>query len=367
MRMTTKAALILGVLLQAALAMGQPSEHYRPILVKRGQVVYVFRVSTSGSVQRLPLRLSDFGCGFAKVGLSDPLMSPDGHWIALTRNQELRLLDMSSYQETPLTWVNRDCPDSLAWVVWITQWSADSRHLLYRVTRHPFVRWRPGCYGRQGYFIYDVDADTTLKIELPGFAECWLPNGDFVLSTDLDAEYTSFLLGGGPDLVWFAPGDTLRHFFSAASGCDKASCFDNIRCNPQGSHLAMYYRPTGGIVELEIATGQLTEITGPADAPSVHGAFYSPGGQHLAWLERNWSHRAFTEALVRVDGETVLQCPSWLYAEDISWVSDSTVVVACRDSLYVVDVQSGCLQNRPVRISEVPNKRKHSKRGAQGQ
>ena len=246
--------------------------------------------------------------------------------IAFVRDNDLWLLDIGTGSVTQTTHLGRPYTDSQASVfVLVTEWSSDSRRLLYHVMagetedpegRSPELEVRAAEYG---FHIYDMESGESQPIDIPEGYLTWLPSGDFLLTmTDsLPLDGQLFRLGaegGDPALVtsqrgWFLQADR--------------SPDGNLLLVSLGRRVAG--RTMSQIVEVDVA----------------------PSGTHIAYQHRLEQP---TRYIVVVDGKAVYHCKTASSSCTPQWIDDRWLVILDvgldEKALVVVDADSGEVKGR---------------------
>jgi hypothetical protein len=163
----------------------------------RGRLAALLRVCDDGTIMNSGVEYEDLGHD-PTCGLRGAAVSPDGAWVAFTREGDLSLYATQSEREVPLTWIGQPHEPGLAEVfAGILAWSPDSRSLVYAVcpgrTSGPLcepppepIRMRPASYGyyrldlATGVGVPIADDDPLGRLLVHHFA--WLADGSFLLA-----------------------------------------------------------------------------------------------------------------------------------------------------------------------------------------
>jgi hypothetical protein len=322
-----------------------------PCLVLAGvdTTVAVFAVADSGRVERLPFRFARHRYGCVGEGDSGPILSPDRRHVAFVRDRDLLLLDLRTNSQRTVTSVPNGPSVRGGSQPYITQWSSDGRRLLYCIgSSGPHASFAGP--RAEGFYVFEVATGLSTPIALPSEFVCWLPSGEFVLSLWRPSEAGESGVNGELALYRFNAADSIGPVrLTPPCNGHLAYCYTQVVANSAGSRLAMVYWPSpdslNRIVECDLATGTLLPVPALGSCDDCQRPSYSPSGEHLAVLDyplRGKRNRATDEdTTVLVDGRAIATCHGMMGSDAISWVSDSTMVVTCQDSVQVVNVNNG--------------------------
>ncbi len=308
----------------------------------------VWRAYADGRIELLPYSFPERGSQFAHYGSTHPLPSSDQRHIAFGRDNDLWLLDVGTGSVTQATHVGRPYTASHASVyVLVTAWSSDSRRLLYYVMagetedpegRSPELEVRVAEYG---FHIYDMESGESQSIDIPGEYLAWLPSGDFLLTlTDtIPVQRQLFRFGAeGGDLALVTPQ---RGWFSQAD----RSPDGNLVLVSIGRRVAG--RLTTQIVEIDVTTGAVQEVTSLGGWAEFQWARFSPSGTRIAYQHRL---NEPTRSMVVVDRKAVYHCKTGSTRCIPQWIDDRSLVILDlgpdEKVLVVVNAESGEVKGR---------------------
>ena len=304
----------------------------------------VWRASADGRIEQLPYSFPERGTQYANHGSTYPLPSSDQRHIAFVRDNDLWLLDIATGSVTQATHLGRPFTASQASVyVLVTTWSSDSRRLLYHVT-HGQTEGSPDLElpaAEYGFHIYDTESGESQPIDIPGEYLAWLPSGDFLLSlTDpIPVERQLSRLGAeGGNLALVTPQ---RGWFGQADGSPDG----NLLLVSIGRRVAG--RTTSQIVEVDVNTGAVQEVTWVGGWAEFQWPRFSPSGSRIAYQHRL---NQPTRYIVVVDGKQVYHCKTVSSRCTPQWIDDRSLVVLDlgpdEKALVVVDADSGEVKGR---------------------
>ena len=304
----------------------------------------VWWVSADGRIEELPYSFPEGGSRDANHGSTYPLPSSDQRQIAFVRDNDLWLLDVGTGSVTQTTHVGRPFTANQASVyVLVTTWSSDSRRLLYYVTYgrtmgSPELELPAAEYG---FHIYDTESGESQPIDIPGEYLAWLPSGDFLLTlTDtIPVEGQLFRLGAeGGNLTLVTPQ---RGWFGQADGSPDG----NLLLVSIGRRVAG--RGTSQIVEVDVTTGAVQEVTPAGGWTEFQWPRFSPSGTRIAYQHRLNEPTRF---VVVVDGKPVYHCKTVSIRCTPQWIDDRSLVIPDlgpdEKALVVVDADSGEVKGR---------------------
>ena len=303
----------------------------------------VWRAYADGRIEQFPHSFPESGTEFAHYGSTYPLPSSDQRHIAFVRDNDLWLLDIGTGSVTQTTHIGRPYTASQASVfVLVTAWSSDSRRLLYYVMagetedpegRSPELEVRVAEYG---FHIYDTESGESQPIDIPGEYLAWLPSGDFLLTlTDTIpvARQLSRLGAEGGDPALVTPQ---RGWFTQADGSPDG----NLLLVGIGRRVAG--RLTSQIVEVDVTTGALREVTSVGGWAEFQWARFSPSGTRIAYQHRLSQPIRST---VVVDRKAVYHCKTASTRCLPQWIDDRSLVILDlgpdEKALVVVNADSG--------------------------
>lgn len=305
-----------------------------------GQQVSVWRVWSSGIVERLPFQFTNEG-GTSGLGDVGPVVSPDQRWIAFARDNDLWLLEVETGKEKQITHVGQPFDESYVSVfIYITAWSSDSGKLLYHVSHGvygcegdcPDLQIRPQEYG---FYIYDLKNGTTRRLkvpgelEIPGPLQAWLPNGDLIL-TPQDAEYLN------ERLVRFdALTKTEEPLGTPRGGCGQ------LDVTQDGRWLVATFHATGNdnqIIKIDLQSNAVHEVSKKGGWAEYQWPRFSPSGSRIAFVHSLQQPHATPQETLVVEERQVYACAERI---DFQWIDDTAIAVVCQNELIIVDAETG--------------------------
>jgi Tol biopolymer transport system component len=260
---------------------------------------------------------------WANHGSTDALPSPDGRHIAFVRDRDLWLMDVSDTSSLRL--IDLGEPPTEEWgaiQVLVTQWSHDSRRILFYVAEgeledpegeHPDRRSRPVQYG---FHIIELSTRMITPVELVGDFIAWLPDGTFVTTEPATPRTNSTLLHYEPVSGRAEEMLPFRGWFGRASVAADGFAFAIAVGRRPGTELGSQ------VFRVDLAASSVDSITplggwGEYGAPAI-----SPSGAQVAYV---W--RADTVSHVVVDGAPVIQCGDRNFRCRLSWVDEDVLAV----------------------------------------
>ncbi len=354
--------LLFAIVLSGDSAASDADDVCRHILAPADDSVRVFLACESGRVQALPIRLPRSNVGAMGRGIAGPVLSPDGRWVAFTRDRNLVLLDLAQGSETRATQLASDTTAHLAYSVYITSWAPDSRRLLYCVfLTRGHVHVVPS--SASGFFIYDVLSGVSERIQPPGVFECWLRNDEFVVSGEISDDLTSAFVVSGRDLfLWSSHDPTDAHRLTVCCDSNRVFCFAQVAAAPDGSEIAFCYKPvphSTQIARLDVTVGEIFPVTEVASGARYQWPAYSPSGQRLAFVAYGVG-----VSVLQVDGRPIAECAGSLGPDRFAWISDRALAVICGDSLRILDAETGAVLGAAECGRQASNKRLNPPAGA---
>jgi dipeptidyl aminopeptidase/acylaminoacyl peptidase len=230
-------------------------------------------------------------------------LSPDGQQVAFTwmRDEQTDLYVMPTAGGWPRRISTRR---KLAWPDVAGQWSPDGRFLAFDMNGH----------------VYVVPAEGGLPRKISGFATAasnpvWMPDSQGLIIT-VERDDSEQLLLTNHEGVWPRPLVTRKD----------GDCW-HAQPSPDGRFLCYTFRPFNDLNRLdihlvELATGQIRELTNWPKVRNWHGR-YTPDGSQIAFISQK---SGWNEVwLVHPDGEGLRQLTQ-LGADvaDIAWSPDGT-------------------------------------------
>ena len=318
------------------------AENATILITHRNQV---WRVSAGGTAERLPFEFHGpgGGSGLRGHGTTGPLPSPNNRLVALTRKNELWLFDVATGKSTQITHVGKPYDERYASVfVYITDWSPDNQRILYNVssglldcvdcTDRDDWEVRSADYG---FYIYDLETNSSHSIMLPGQYEAWLPDGDLLLTSQDVKSIKKQLLRFTPEEGTIRPVTDLRGWYG------------QIDVSADGRWLLTWLgqkpadKLTSQILKIDLLTGTSTSVTPVGKWAEYQWPQFSPSSSHVAYAHQPKTQvSAPPETLTIIDGRDLYSCPQRLTAHHY-WIDDRTVVVRCRGDLIILDVETG--------------------------
>lgn len=324
------------LLLGCCLARAQAENSILFVHVKASCQVSVWRVASNGTAESLPFQFGE-ACSFSLgIGGTEPLPSPDQRWIAFARDNNLWLLDVPLMEATQITHVGKPYNQRYASVdVFITAWSPDSRRVLYHVTpgmtdcidcQRPDWEMRPADYG---FYVYDLEEKSTRPIELPGSFHAWLPDGDFLLSSNERGSVGKQLLRFDWEEGTVEPITDRRGWYGQFD-----SSFD-------GRWLLTHVHDwrKGQILKLNVQDGGIFPVTPWGSMAEYQWPQFSPSGADISYVWQEGLDDSGTprQTLV-VNNRPIYRCDGGV---DFHWIDNGTIALACQDKLIVVDTETG--------------------------
>lgn len=311
--------------------------------------VSVWRIGSEGSSKRLSLKLDAEQSGALGRGSTLPLPSPDGRWLAFTRENDVWLLDPDTGESRRITHVGAPADDHyLAVFVYLTAWSPDSSRILYHVAaglaedaegEGPVLKERPREYG---YFIFDRAEETQLPLELHGQFQAWLPDGDFLLLPEETRPLVQPLLRFNPlTKTLAAVGSLLGWYGQISVSADGRWALAGVGQQAEG-------RLTTQLIRIDLATGETSPVTPVGEWADYQWPRFSPSARFIAYVRQ---HEMDTDSWPRqslvVDDRSVYFCAGFPKRLDFAWINDRSLVASCGDEIVILNAANGKVKGKP--------------------
>lgn len=297
----------------------------------------VWRVGARGEIAPFPL-------GFPKgrfeslQGITDPLPSPDGQWVAFGDfggDYDAHLLDARTLRQHRITRLGaRPTISSVFVAVLLDGWSPDSRRLLLYVapgedtSEEGNLEIPAACYG---FRYYDVASRKLTGMALPKEFQfvAWLPD-DRLLGlvpgpSPCESKLVTFSVGDGresqigPPLVNPSQMKASADYQWALGTLGIGACKD-----PQNQEIA----------KINLRTGKATVLVPPAPWAENRWPALSPDGARLSYVRQRSVMYGNPQESLFVDGRKIYFCPGWM---EYQWAGNRHITVACLKSQRPLD------------------------------
>jgi hypothetical protein len=286
----------------------------------------VFQVSPTNQISTLRLPLKRSWQSEAR-GSTLPHVAPDSSYIAFIRDYDLWLYDTRKQSSVHVTHRGRPYSKTLASVeTLISAWAVTSQKLLIAVvpgdTECVDCEDRGDWTVRQsayGYFIYDLNAGTLRKANLPN---------DFVVASLLaDGRIIGATsVGGNPPISIISPAGTMK----VAPGSFKVSQLDVW--NDGSRAVAAVFTPNASyILKLDLMAGESVQLSTTGTEAQYQWPRLSPDGKHTAWI------RGREDLLI--DGKSLFSCSA--SSLQFEWLDEQKIAIDCSKQIFVIDGASG--------------------------
>jgi hypothetical protein len=266
------------------------------------------------------------------AGSTSPRVSPDQHWVAFTKENDLWLYNTRTQRMSPATHIGRPYTEKLASVlVLVVNWSADSTRVLLKVTAGDTEcedcedrgDWKPR-KAAYGYFAYNIGTGGLSKITLPEDFSVWdwRADGRLVGSREFSED---------PSPVMVVPGAKPQ----PVHGLEGRSVLGlNVSRDGNWAVAATSEYNHSHIVRVDLKAGEAVALTAEGGFGEYQAAKISPGDTQVSWIHRTGAVNAGTKQLV-VDGKTMFTCASELLVYE--WLDEQRIAVSCDGTVQVVD------------------------------
>jgi len=307
----------------------------------------VWRVYSVGQVERITFEFHTSRCsGTLHFGTTCPVPSPDKQLIAFTRDNDLWLFELKTSRASQVSQLGRPDTERYASVfVLITDWSPDSRQLLYSINHgdtedpegySPTLEVFPHAYG---YRIYDLQSAVSRPLSLPGNYLAWLPSGDFLLSSaevaPVDQRSLRFKPGGKhPELLTHRKG----WYGQMAMSGDGRWLLTGVS-QKFGAEL------TSQIIKIDLLSGAVADITPLGGFAEYQYPQFSPSGTHVSYIRRLGPPQQPRFNII-IDGTSIYQETGRM--PEYRWITDDSLVVLDpgERSIVVLDTVNGRVKGR---------------------
>lgn len=319
-----------------------PNEHWTAV-----------RVLAAGGVEPLKFHVTDdLASGSLGRGATEPKPSPDGQYIAFVRKRNLWLWDSQTNKEMQITAVGSKPNKRYKGVlVLTTDWSPDSREVLYYVTEDvegdepPF----PNSVRRAveyGFHVYNVESRRSRKVNIPRTGlddtypielayQAWLPNGAAIVTNNQGVAVVDMNSGSVRNLVM-------------------GEGFAQISVSRAGNFLVSTVAPIPGdrsdIVKVNIQTGETVPLAPRAGFAELQWPTVSPSGSHICYMhmvpQRNAAGLIVTEETsVICDNKPIFEVQDQRQPS-LHWIDDATAAIVIGNSIVISDIVTGREINR---------------------
>lgn len=302
----------------------------------------VYRVFSSGKIEDIGFDFKLRGYqGSVHEGSNAPRPSPNRRYIAFVRKQDLWLLDLETRGTAQVTRVAKPYTRQYTAInVLMTDWSADSREILYSVSPVDNMDGLPARPANYGFHIYQLETRKTRRINLPGHYLAWLPGGDFLLVSSEEKPLEKRLLR-------FTPGDAEPKAVAKQRGWyGQVHASSNgrwiVAALPQGSPS----EAVSQIVKIDLADGEMTNITPQGRFAEYQSPQFSPSGRFVSYIRNEGTESSkWRKATLIVDRKPVQEIVGYLKHR---WIDDQSIVYLNRKlkELVVLDSNSGEAKGR---------------------
>ena len=286
----------------------------------------VFQVSPTNQISalRLPLKRS---WQSESRGSTLPHVAPDSSYIAFIRDHDLWLYDTRKQSSVHVTHRGRPYSKTLASVeTLISTWAVNSQKLLIAVvpgdTECVDCESRGDWIVRQsdyGYFIYDLNAGTLRRANLPN---------DFVVASLLaDGRIIGAPNeGGNPPISIISPARKMK----IAPGSFTVSQLD-VSSDGSRAVAAVFTPNSSYILKLDLLAGESVQLSATGAETQYQWPRLSPDEQHTAWI------RGREDLLI--DGRSVFSCSD--ASLQFEWLDEQRIAIDCSKQIFVIDEVSG--------------------------
>ena len=266
------------------------------------------------------------------AGSTSPRVSPDQHWVAFTRENDLWLYNTRTQRMRRATHIGRPYTEKLASVlVLVVNWSADSTRVLLKVTAGDTEcedcedrgDWKPR-KSAYGYFAYNIGTGGSARSLYRRISQCGI--GELTGSLVGSREFSE-----DPSPVMVVPGAKPQ----PAHGLEGRSVLGlNVSRDGNWAVAATSEYKHSHIVRVDLKAGEAVALTAEGGFGEYQAAKISPGDTQVSWIHRTGAVIAGTKQLV-VDGKTVFTCASERLVYE--WLDEQRIAVSCDGMVQVVD------------------------------
>ena len=286
----------------------------------------IFQVSPTNQTSAVQVSLQR-GWRAESKGSTLPYVAPDSSHIAFIRDHDLWLYDTQKQSSAHITRRGRPYTNNLASIeTLISAWAANSRKVLIAVvpgdTECVDCEDRGDWTVRQsdyGYFIYDLDAGTLHKANLPNdfVVVSLLADGRIIGATDEG--------GNQPISIISSVGK-----MEAVPGSLKVS---QLNVSSDGARaVATAFTPNAtSILKLNLITGEIMQVSARGSEGEYQFPRLSPNGQHTAWIKRSQD--------LLIDGRSSFSCSD--VSLQFEWLDEHRIAIDCAQQIFVIDRSSG--------------------------
>jgi Tol biopolymer transport system component len=321
---------------------------------------HAFRVYSSGRIEKTSFEFGEGGPHRADLGRgsTDPLLSPDGRYLAFTKNNDLWLFDSETGKRRQLTKIAVEPTKRFNGASVLTSaWSPDSKEILYYVDEEIPLAGEGGqevAYPQAirkpiqfGFHIYNLPLGRSRSVNIPHtgiddhdsntlYYQAWLRDGTYIVT---DASGTTGVFIVDPKSGRIQP---------IATGTG-ALDFGQIAASSDGKFIVST-RAVGDrskIVKIDLPTEDITTLSPEGTFAEYQWPRISPSGRHISYARIVHSPPTSQETAFIVDGKVIFhtngpQQPAPL----MQWIDDNTIAVSDRDDIIIVNAQNGAEINR---------------------
>jgi Tol biopolymer transport system component len=206
---------------------------------------------------------------------------------------------------------------------------------LYSVSPVDNIDKLPARPANYGFHIYQLETRKTRQINLPGHYLAWLPGGDFLLVSSEEKPLEKRLLR-------FTPGDA-----ESKPVANRRGWYGAVHLNGDGRWVvaALPQRSpnesVSQIVKIDLANGDMTNITPKGKFAEYQSPRLSPSGRHISYIRNEEIASAkWRKATLMVDQKPLQEIVGYLKH---GWIDDQSIVFLNRKAkeLVVLDSNSG--------------------------